>query len=687
MYSIWSCTLSLLLGFSGFQVDATPVPPPNEPTLAQALQGEGVNPEILPLVAAPPRGNVISRSNWTVTCDSFEPGHECNLAIDGNQTTFWQTASNVTPNPPPPHTITVDMHAVYNVNGISNLPRQDGNANGWIARHQVFLSTDGVNWGTPVAYGNWYVDSTTKYSNVEPRPARYVRLVALTEGHGNPLTTIAELNVYQAATFTPPANGIGLWGPTIDFPIVPVAAALEPISGKVLVWSSYLKDAFTNGPNTYTLTSTFDPATGTITQRNVTNVNHDMFCPGISLGPGGRVIVTGGNTAPPTSLYDPISNSWISGHNMVVPRGYQASATTSDGRIFTIGGSFSGGDTFLKNGEIYDPAANTWTMMPNTHVAPMLTKDSGGAFRSDNHAWLFGWKHGTVFQGGPSSAMNWYTPTGLGGTAPAGLRGNDPDAMCGNAIMYDAVHGKILTVGGSPNYGGSAASNAGHIITIGAPNTTAQVVQAGNGMWFSRTFHTSAVLPDGTVFITGGQSIGQLFQDTNAQLTPELYNPTTNRFIKQQPNSIVRVYHHISLLLPDATVLNGGGGLCGTCSTNHFDAQIFTPQYLLTSTGQRATRPSITSISASSIVIGGKITFKTNASVTGASLIRYGSSTHSVNTDQRRIPLTLSTTATNTYTFTVPSDPGIAIPGYWMLFALNSAGVPSVAKTLKITLT
>ena len=47
--------------------------------------------------------------------------------------------------------------------------------------------------------------------------------------------------------------------------------------------------------------------------------------------------------------------------------------------------------------------------------------------------------------------MNWYYPDG-NTTVPAGARGTDPNAMCGNAVMYDAVNGKILTLGGSPIY-------------------------------------------------------------------------------------------------------------------------------------------------------------------------------------------------------------------------------------------
>ena len=60
-----------------------------------------------------------------------------------------------------------------------------------------------------------------------------------------------------------------------------------------------------------------------------------------------------------------------------------------------------------------------------------------------------------------------------------------------------------------------------------------------------------------------------------------------------------------------------------------------------------------------------------------------GTATHSVNTDQRRIALT-PTAVTGGYRLTIPADNGIALPGYWMLFAMDSKGVPSVARTIKI---
>jgi galactose oxidase len=53
--------------------------------------------------------------------------------------------------------------------------------------------------------------------------------------------------------------------------------------------------------------------------------------------------------------------------------------------------------------------------------------------------------------------------------------------------------------------------------------------------------------------------------------------------------------------------------------------------------------------------------------------------------DQRRIPLAIqSTSGTSSYTLAIPSDAGIALPGYYMLFALNAQGVLSVAATVRI---
>ncbi|KAF2680123.1 carbohydrate-binding module family 32 [Lentithecium fluviatile CBS 122367] len=642
----------------------------------------------------------IDRSAWTATADSFQAGNEPSNVLDSNTATFWHSRYDPTLDALP-NWIQMDMNATYNIHTIVYTPRQD-RPNGRIGSHRIEVSVDGTIWGNPVAQGTWANDNLVKTVQFTTKPARYVRITALSEaqntgkqwsscaeirvfheaGNRGPWTTAAEINLLGgsgSAPYTPPPASKGIWTSTINLPLVAASAAMLP-NGKVLLWSAYARDNY-GGSRGYTQTAIFDPATGGASSRTVTNTQHDMFCPGISLDFDGRVIVTGGSNAAKTSIYDPSSDAWIPAPDMKVARGYQSTTTCTDGRIFNMGGSWSG-PVGGKNGEIYTPSTNSWSLVQNALVAPMLTADKRGAYRADNHPWLFAWKGNTVFQAGPSKKMNWYDPKGDGSTTGAGLRGDDGDSMNGIAVMYDAPAGKILTAGGAANYEYDNARSNAYIITIGTPQTNPSVTKLPN-MAYARGFANGVALPDGTIFVTGGQVTVIPFNDATAQLTPELFDPTTNKWTQLNPMSVPRTYHSVALLLPDATVFQSGGGLCGTCSTNHLDAQIFVPPYLLNSDGTRRTRPQIITV-ASTVKLGDTLVITTNNPVTRFSLIRIGSATHTVNTDQRRIPLTPSALGT-TYTVTIPSDPGVALPGYWYLFAINSAGTPSVAKTIKVT--
>lgn len=54
-----------------------------------------------------------------------------------------------------------------------------------------------------------------------------------------------------------------------------------------------------------------------------------------------------------------------------------------------------------------------------------------------------------------------------------------------------------------------------------------------------------------------------------------------------------------------------------------------------------------------------------------------------VETDQRRIAIQLKKTEENKYAFKIPTEPGIALPGYYMLFALKD-GTPSHSVNVKV---
>lgn len=249
--------------------------------------------------------------------------------------------------------------------------------------------------------------------------------------------------------------------------------------------------------------------------------------------------------------------------------------------------------------------------------------------------------------------------------------------MNGNAVAYDI--GKILTLGGATAYQNANATNRAYAIDL----TSGQPVVTRTGdMAFARSFANSVVLPDGTVAVFGGQNYPVPFSDAGAVMTPELWNPATGQFTALAPMAVPRDYHSVAILLPDGRVFSGGGGLCGTCATNHPDGQIFTPPYLMNSDGSLKPRPGITN-APSSAGYGSAISVSTDKPVASWVLVRDGQATHSVDNDQRRVPLKFTGSGTS-YTLSIPSDPGVATPGSYMLFALDANGVPSVASMITI---
>jgi galactose oxidase len=124
-----------------------------------------------------------------------------------------------------------------------------------------------------------------------------------------------------------------------------------------------------------------------------------------------------------------------------------------------------------------------------------------------------------------------------------------------------------------------------------------------------------------------------------------------------------------------------------TTCYNHPNFEIFTPPYLLNADGSLATRPTILT-AASSVALGETISIQTDSPCTKFAVVRLSIVTHTINNDLRRIPLAIETevaaTATYEYTLRVPSNPNVALPGYYWLYAMNSDGVPSEGATVAI---
>ncbi len=498
---------------------------------------------------------------------------------------------------------------------------------------------------------------------------------SLGEGAGAVQYTCQAGSANQQWSLGRPATA-ATWSGVIGMPLVPVAAA-NLIDGRVLTWSAFSPFAWqgVNAP-AQTVTGMFNPVDGTTTAAVVSNTQHDMFCPGISMLADGSILVNGGSSSARTSIYRQGSGLWTSGPDMRIPRGYQGSATLSNGQVLTLGGSWSGA-TQDRNGEVWHPNTG-WTLRSGIPVGPFIGNDPRGVFRGDNHLWLFAMADGMVFHAGPAPAMHRITTTGNGGVSSAGMRADDAYSMNGNAILYD--QGKILKLGGAPAYDDAWATAAAYVVEFDA---SSQYARRTAPMQFARAFANSVLLPNGQVVVAGGQAYAVTFSDDRSVLAAELWDPRTEVFTRLAPMQVPRNYHAVALLLPDARVLVGGGGLCGDCSTNHANVEIMTPPYLLNADGSAATRPAILSATAAT-GFGGTVAVTTDSPVAQFVMVRMASVTHSLNTDQRLLKLMAWSGDGRNYTLRMPAAAGQAIPGYYMLFALSPAGVPSVARSVAL---
>jgi alpha-glucosidase len=187
-------------------------------------------------------GTTIPQGAWTLhSVDSQETGtgnYRATAAFDGNRDTMWVTQW-LQSSPPPPHDIQINLGGTYNINGFRYLPRQDGQPFGSIGEYRFYVSTDGVNWGSAVASGNFANSAAEQQVTFSTTSGRYVRLHALTEIGGYPWTTVAELNVLTSSPVppSPPANQ----PPSVS------RAVFTPSSDHATLVQHYVIDVFPSG--------------------------------------------------------------------------------------------------------------------------------------------------------------------------------------------------------------------------------------------------------------------------------------------------------------------------------------------------------------------------------------------------------------------------------------------------------
>ena len=470
---------------------------------------------------------------------------------------------------------------------------------------------------------------------------------------------------FVAPTALAQANVQGQWATlNTQMPINPVHLALMH-NGKVLVVSG---SGNLPSDTTY-LGAVWDPTTDTVTTQPVP---FDMFCNGMVVLPDGRPFIMSGTQQydpfhgdPRTAAYDPASGNFVQLQSMADGRWYPTATTLSDGSVMIFSGLDQQGNTNTTV-EIYkvgvgwsQPYGAGWTppLYPRMHLLP----------------------NGTVFYSGSTTSSAIFNPTTHAWQTGAATTNYSGTRTYGSSVLLPLLPSNnykpvVIIMGG-----GSPATNTTELIDLSASNPKWVY---GPNMSQPRIEMDAVILPNGKVLAVNGSTYDE--DATTASLNADLYDPFGNKFSSAGANAFPRLYHSGALLLPDATVMVVGGNPQRGTYEPH--VEIYSPAYLFNANGTLATRPAISSVTPG--VIGYASSFQVQtpnaSSISSVVLVRAGSPTHAFDMDQRLVGLNF-TAGSGVLNATAPPNGSVAPPGYYLLFILNSSGVPSVAQFVQLS--
>jgi hypothetical protein len=444
---------------------------------------------------------------------------------------------------------------------------------------------------------------------------------------------------------------VGSWSSIVNLPTVAMNLILLKNNklmfyedgGSVTIWD-YLNNVFTSVP-----------------------ISVDLFCSGFASLADGRILVVGGfGGGNPigianAEIFDPSNNSWTTVPNMFYRRWYPTATTLSDGRILVTAGWQTTNHTNAGIPEIYDPSKNQWTALTNANN-PFET-----------YPFMFVLQDGRVIHvGGTEYATN----TDILNVSSQSWSVVDSRVIDGGAAsMY--LPGKIMKAGSATDSQGSGPSaNTTFVLDT---TQTSPTWQQTPSMAYPRSFLNLTALPDGSVLATGGETDKNGGTIGNAVYAAELWSPLTQTWTTMSSMKTPREYHSTALLLPDARVLVSGMGNDFGQVPDETNAEIFSPPYLF-----QGARPTISTAPAQiQYATNFSVTTPDYASISKVVLIRTGATTHFFDQNTRYVPLAFQQT-TGGLTVTGPVDGNLAPPGYYMLFLVNSSGVPSVASIVQV---
>lgn len=449
--------------------------------------------------------------------------------------------------------------------------------------------------------------------------------------------------------------------------MVPISATVTS-DGRIVAWDQ----ADAGRPHTLAPNNgraiIIDPERGVV-GRSANLAPASAFCPLITTLPDGRVAIAGGgNNATDSSVvqtYDPSSGTFGAWSSMASGRWYPGGSITSDGDIVAIGGRGGTG------ADVIDAATGVSRRLNVYFPAdeyPLALRTPDGRFVVEN---------ATDPQDSRPATRQLLSLSGSGSLSSV----TDLALLQIRRRMTATMVGPytLLAIGG-----GTSRESYTLDVSSGDPVARDAGVMADPHMT-----GTAVTLPDGSAIVIGGNSSGSPAVGTPV-LGVERWSPTTGQWSAMAETPRQRQYHSVSALLPDGRVWSAGTSANDSVTNtavHEYNGAYFSPPYLFKKdgSGQLAPRPEITR-SPDSAAWGERITVASPqaASIRSASLVRVSATTHQFDFSGTFVPLNV-TLEGDRVALNIPANGNQVPAGRYMLFVVDSAGVPSRAAIISIT--
>lgn len=475
----------------------------------------------------------------------------------------------------------------------------------------------------------------------------------------------------------------GAWSSPVALPVLGIHSVLLP-TGKVLFFAYPNGDKSLNEGTAWLWNPADDSRRRVDPPPGPNGKPANIWCAGQALLADGTVLVAGGNleyqksTAANNSwkglnmlfTFNPWTETWTVQPSMRKGRWYPSVTVLPDGRAVILGGwDEAGNEVTDQDIEVFTPSSTPGGVGTLARVGTI--PDYTGLYPH-----VFATPDGKLLAAGPGRGDSWILdPADWDLTyIPQLPSGRDWSSALIMPAPPAGPQSLAIFGGYSSTSTTKLATRESLVIDLANP---AAGWQQGPAMNTARQNFNVVILPDGSLSAIGGSGgwVNGLYDSPIYE--SEILEPQTGAWRTTANQSDERTYHSTALLLPDASVLSAGDDRPGHQVGDTYE--IFSPPYFA-----RGSRPVIASAGAS-VAYGGQLTLETpDASrIAKYVLLAPGATTHGSNMSQRSIELAAQA-AGSTVTLTAPARAELATPGYYMLFAVSTDGVPSMARWVRL---